>query len=65
MTNGKKYGVEVDADRKSLVRHMMADSSSAPASHYQGRTMSGTGKYVEISSLIALWVILMGRCLCG
>lgn len=38
----RKYGVEVEADRKSLMRNAISDSVSAH--YYNPRTLSGTGE---------------------
>ena len=41
-SNTRKHGVEVDADRKSLMRNAISDAVSAPPAHYYNpRTLSG------------------------
>jgi len=41
-SNSRKHGVDVDADRKSLMRNAISDAVSAPPAHYYNpRTLSG------------------------
>lgn len=42
-TANRKYGVEVDADRKSLIRNAVSDTASANPTSYL-RAMSSTGE---------------------
>ncbi|XP_067931872.1 tubulin polyglutamylase TTLL13-like [Watersipora subatra] len=42
LANTKKHGVEVDADRKSLMRNALSDAGSANTNYYNPRTFSGT-----------------------
>lgn len=55
-SNSRKHGVDVDADRKSLMRNAISDAVSAPPAHYYNpRTLSGgTGTGVMIFSIILL-----------
>lgn len=43
LPNNRKLGVEVEADRKNLMRHALSDAASANPNYYNARTFSGTG----------------------